>query len=112
MGMVNSQSMNQVEVLRSGESVSTSVEALKDPNAKTYYHMVPGARFCMPDGLEVRFLGGQFTTADPAIIAELDKIANKHTSMVYTNKVTVAAITAELNAAAADAAETAGKLTK
>ncbi len=112
MGMVNSQSMSKPEVLRSGESIATSVEALKDPNAKTYYHMVPGARFCMPDGLELRFMGGQFTTADPEIMSELNKVANKSTSMIYTAKNTVASITAEISAAASDAANTAGTLPK
>lgn len=70
--------------LRSGETQTTTQEALADPDAKTYMHMVKGARFIMPNGLEIRFLGGFFRTNDPVIIAELDKVANKSTSQIYT----------------------------
>lgn len=92
-------------VLRSGERVSTSTAALKDPNAKTYHHMVPGARFVMPDGLEIIFMGGHFTTADPGIMAELDKVVNKGTSLIYTQVHATAAVTAQIAAAAKDAAD-------
>lgn len=111
-GMVSSQnSLNptlqatavQPTVLRSGESISTNVKDLKDPNAKTFYHMVPGARFVMPDGLECRFLGGQFTTTDPAIIAELSKIVNRASSMIYVDDAAKQAMKAGSAAAAADA---------
>lgn len=112
MGMVNSQSMNNVSVLRSGESLSTTVEALTDKNAKTFYHMVPGARFIMPDGLELLFLGGQFTTADPGIIAELSKVADKSTSMIYTKTEALAAVKASIASVAEEAADTAGKPAK
>lgn len=95
--------------LRSGEKVATSPQALKAPGAKTYRHSVPGARFVMPDGLEVQFLGGQFTTTDKEIIAELDKIANRNSSMIYTVQEVAEAITATVKKAAADAADTAGK---
>ena len=109
--MINSQ--NGVgTVLRSGESVASSAEALKDPNAKTFFHQIPGARFCMPDGLEVRFFGGRFVTTDEAIIAELNKVANKATSLIFTIKEMAATITAANNKLAADAADTAGKATK
>ena len=60
--------------------------------------MVRGAKFMMPDGLEVQFLGGQFVTADPEIIAELDKIANRPASMVYTKAEVVAEVQALLDA--------------
>lgn len=92
-------------VLRSGERVATSAASLKDPNAKTYHHMVPGARFVMPDGLEIIFMGGHFTTADPAIMAELDKVANKSTTLIFTERAVADAVTAQVNAAAKDAAE-------
>lgn len=96
-------------ILRAGESVSTSVDAAKDPNAKTYYHMANGARFVMPDGLEVRFMGGQFTTADADIIAELDKVANKSASMIFTKREVIAVVAPTVHAAAAaEAADTAG----
>lgn len=105
-GPVNSQAMNAVDaakarvaqqlrdqeeaalsssgILRSGETQTTTQDALKDPNAKTYYHMVPGARFIMPNGLAVRFLGGMFCTNDPEIIAELNKVADRNASQIYT----------------------------
>jgi hypothetical protein len=71
--------------------------------------MIPGARFIMPDGLEIQFLGGQFTTADPEVIAELDKVANKSTSMIFTDKAAAALVQATEKKAAADASDTAGK---
>jgi len=95
--------------LRSGEKVATSPQALKAAGAKTYRHMVPGARFVMPDGLEVQFLGGQFTTTDKEIIAELDKIANRNTSMIFTDPENAKAALATVQRAADDAADTAGK---
>lgn len=107
-GPVNSQAMNPVEAakarveaqlrdaeaqalaaagtLRTGETQSSTEAALKDPNSKTYMHMVPGARFIMPNGLELRFLGGMLCTNDPAIISELDKIADKSSSQIYTKR--------------------------
>lgn len=77
------------QALRSGETVTTTAAALKSAKGKTYYHMANGARFIMPDGLEVVFMGGVFTTDDPEIIRELDKIANKPTSMIYTQQAAV-----------------------
>lgn len=71
-------------VLRSGEVQTSTAAALKDPDSKTYYHTVPGARFTMPNGLDLRFLGGMLCTNDPEIIEELDKVANKATSQIYT----------------------------
>lgn len=112
-GMVSSasalQNLKEKTIIRAGEKVSTSPEAIKDPNAKTYYHSAKGARFIMPDGLEIQFMGGQFTTADPAIMAELDAVANKSTSFIYTKQEAVAALKATLKQAADDAADTAGK---
>lgn len=108
-GMVSSaQTLDKLPaatVLRSGERVSTSAAALKDPNAKTYHHMIPGARFVMPDGLEVIFMGGHFSTADPAIIGELNKVANNRTSLIYTQQAAAAQVTAQIAAAAKDAAD-------
>jgi len=110
VGAVSSASTQQnAQVIRAGEKVATSPQALKDPKAKTYKHMVSGARFVMPDGLEIQFLGGQFSTADPAIIAELDAVANKSASMIYTDMAVVEAIKSQSKQAAADAADTAGK---
>jgi len=97
------------QVLRSGESVTTTAAALKDPKAKVYRHMLPGANFIMPDGLEIKFLGGQFATSDPEIIKQLDAVANKTASMIYTEVVVAENIKQGQKAAAADAAETAGK---
>lgn len=75
------------DVLRSGEKAAMLVNAEdKRTPVTTFYHQIPGARFIMPDGLELQFMGGQFTTNDPTIIAELNKIANRGTSMIYTDK--------------------------
>lgn len=106
--MINSQN-GTATVLRSGESIASTVEALKDKNAKTFFHMIPGARFVMPDGLEIKFLGGQFVTADPELIAELNKVADKSTSMIFTRKEVAASITAQSKQLADAAADTAGK---
>ena len=60
------------QTIRSGETASQATPAImKSTPVKTYHHIVRGAKFVMPDGLEVQFLGGSFTTADPEIIAEL-----------------------------------------
>lgn len=91
-------------VLRSGEKQASTPEALKNPNAKVFYHHVPGAKFIMPDGLELVFMAGRLVTDDPVIIAELNKIANKSTSLISTDKAVQAAVTAAQDAAAADAA--------
>jgi hypothetical protein len=99
--------MATVQTIRSGEIAPHGTPAtLKDKSAKTYHHMVRGARFVMPDGLEVIFMGGQFTTTDTEIIAELDKIANKPSSMIYTKAEAVEAVKALTAAAAADAVQT------
>lgn len=72
------------QVLRSGEQVATSVEALADPESKTYYNIVPGSNFTMPDGLNIRFLGGRYVTNKPEEIAQLDAVANRVGSLIYT----------------------------
>ena len=47
---------------------------------KTYYHNVPNSRYIDKVGGEHLFRGGQLTTSDPDIIADLDKqIANGNT---------------------------------
>lgn len=110
-GMVSSAHalQNTAPILRAGERLASSPKALADKNSRVYNHMVPGARFVMPDGLEVVFLGGQFVTNDVEIIAELDKVANKASSMIYTAAEVVESVKASTNKLAADAADTAGK---
>jgi hypothetical protein len=95
-------------VLRSGEKQASTQAALADPNAATYYHRIPGARFIMPDGLELQFLGGRFVTHDPAIVAELNKIANRSTSMIFTEQAGIEAVTAAEKALADEAGKSAG----
>lgn len=75
--------------LRTGEFAENIVNpvVIAAGNTKTYYHQHAGASFFMPDGLQVRFLGGQFTTDDADIIRELDKIVNKPTSLVTSQPV-------------------------
>ena len=92
--------------IRSGESAPQATPAImKSQPVKTYHHTVRGAKFVMPDGLEVQFLGGSFTTADKEIIFELDKVANKASSMIYTKPEAVEAIKALEKAAAEDAVQ-------
>jgi hypothetical protein len=111
VGMVSSaQTLQKTQVIRAGEKLATSAQALKDPSAKVYRHMVPGARFVMPDGLEIQFLGGQFSTADPEIITQLDAVANKASSMIYTEEAAVSNAKALDKLAAEDAAKSAGTL--
>ena len=97
------------QVLRSGEVLATTAAALKDPKSKVYRHMIPGANFMMPDGLELKFLGGQFITSDPEIIKQLDAVANKTASMIYTDTGVAESIKQGQKAAASEAADTAGK---
>jgi len=93
------------QTIRSGETAPQATPAImKSTPVKTYHHIVRGAKFVMPDGLEVQFLGGSFTTADPEIIAELDKVANRPASMVYTKSEVVQEVAALTAKAAADAA--------
>ena len=94
------------QTIRSGETAPpASPEVMKTKAVKTYHHMVRGAKFVMPDGLEVQFLGGVFTTADPDIMRELDAVANKPASMIYTKAEVVEAVKALTAAAAADAVQ-------
>lgn len=97
-------------LLRSGEAVSSSPAGIKA--GKTFYHTIPGARFVMPDGLELQFLGGQFATVDEAQIAELSKIADKPSSMIFTKREEVAQAKAVQGKAADDAAKTDGPADK
>ena len=93
-GMVNTAAMQQnkpatqpaaqAPVLRSGEKTAMEIAGTDKSKVKTYYHQLPGARFIMPDGLELTFMGGMFATDDPQIIAELNKVADRHTSMIST----------------------------
>jgi hypothetical protein len=92
------------QTVRVGEVVTNTQTSLTDKNARTYRHSCQGARFIMPDGLEVHFLGGLFTTSDPAIIAELDKVADKAASQIYTHASKEGLIAAPAKVAAADAA--------
>ena len=92
--------------LRTGETAPQApLTALKDKGTKTYHHMTPGARFVMPDGLEIRFMGGQFVTNDPGLITELEKVVNKPASQIYTKQEVVASIVATAKAAALDAVQ-------
>lgn len=115
VGMTNSASVQNPavekrQVLRSGEVVASSMQALKNPNARVFHHMIPGANFIMPDGLELKFLGGQFVTDDPDVIAELEKVADRPTSMIFTKTLAVEAAKELQKRSADDAANTAGTL--
>lgn len=111
VGMVSSahgQQAQEPQVIRAGERIASSPQALKDPNAKTYFHSSEGARFIMPDGLEIHFLGGRFTTSDARIMYELDQVANKPASQIYTQQENAAVLKGQKAAVAKEAADTAG----
>jgi len=93
----------------SGEKVSTTQAALKAAGSKTYYHQVPGANFFLPNGLQVQFLGGVFTTADKDIQAELDAVADRNTSLITSEKARQELLAAQDKMQAAAAAENAGQ---
>jgi len=95
-------------ILRSGESQASTAEALKNPDSKTFFHRVAGAKFIMPDGLALQFLGGRLVTDDADQIAELNKVANKSASMIFTEQANVAAVLNAEKAAADDASKTQG----
>lgn len=113
VGMTNSShALNkpQAATIRSGEVVASNMQAIKNPNARVFHHMIPGANFIMPDGLEIKFLGGQFVTDDPAVIAELEAVADKPSSMIFTKTLAVEAAKELTKRAADDAADTAGTI--
>jgi pyridoxal/pyridoxine/pyridoxamine kinase len=113
VGMTNSShALNkpQAATIRSGEVVASNMQAIKNQNARVFHHMIPGANFIMPDGLEIKFLGGQFVTDDPEVIAELEAVADKPTSMIFTKTLAVEAAKELTKRAAADAADTAGTI--
>ena len=95
----------QTPVIRTGETVTSTAAGLK---GKVYYHRVPGARTHMSDGLEIVFLGGMFATEDETIIAELDKIADKASSGIFTSSAIAENLLSQERKAAAEAADTAG----
>jgi len=109
VGTVNSQAGAEQAVLRSGEKQAITAAALKDPKARVFRHMIPGAKFVMPDGLELIFMGGQFATTDPDQIRELEAVSNKSTSMIYTEANVAAHIKGQQQQLATDASDTAGK---
>lgn len=82
--MLNSQNyVKDANILRAGEVIAPDMN-LSDPNVKVYYHQTKGARTHMPDGAEIIFAGGQYSTANPDIIKFLDGIANKQGTQVTT----------------------------
>lgn len=107
-GPVNSRpAVDAPAILRVGEQVTTTAAALAASSGKTYYHRVPGAQTHMPDGLAIVFMGGMFTTADPEIIAYLDRIVDRPASGVFSNPANTVLKRAEL-LASDDAAQNAG----
>jgi hypothetical protein len=72
-----------------GQSAAQTVVQPFELEGKTYYHQIPGSRFhymIAPSAVaELMFIGGKVTTSDPMAIAELDKVANKNGSGIYTD---------------------------
>lgn len=102
--MLNSSNYQaQENVLNSGEEIVSSLEDMKDPNYKVYYHHIKNAITHLPDGAQLTFRGGMFGTANKEIQAYLDKIADKRGTMVYTKKETEARINEEIQGVALSA---------
>lgn len=84
--MLNSQNyVKDVGVIRSGEVIASDVN-LKDPDVKTFYHQVAGACTFLPDGSQLTFVGGQYSTKNPDILAHLNAIVDKQGTLVYSRK--------------------------
>lgn len=81
-------SMNYVvdeKIIRSGEIVAADSN-LKDPAVKTFYHQVAGARSYLPDGAQIDFTGGQYSTKNPDILRFLEAIVDRPGSLVFSRK--------------------------
>lgn len=96
------QPAEQAPVLRSGEKTAMEIAGTDKSKVKTYYHQLPGARFIMPDGLELTFMGGMFATDHPEIISELEKVADRPASMITRRAPGALADMVAKEAAAAD----------
>lgn len=92
-------------VLNAGQEVvqEISQEFLNDPKTTVFYNHVPHSRFVMPDGAELKFHGGMFATQSDDIKKELNKIANKAGSLVFTLQKARDQIQEELKKVAEDA---------
>jgi len=85
-------------------------------STKHYRHRTPGARFILPDGRELCFIGGTFRTEDSAIQQELDKVTNVPASQIYTTPEPIKAVeevvmTSELMQGATKAFDSENKIT-
>jgi len=84
--MLNSMNYTRDEkVIRSGEVVAADAN-LKDPDVKVFYHQVAGAVSYLPDGAEIRYVGGQYSTKNPAILEFLNAIVDRPGSLVYSRR--------------------------
>lgn len=86
----------------SSEKHATSLAALQSAEAKTFYSLVKGCNFPMPNGVVLQFLGGQYSTVDPEEIRELEAVANRSGSLIYTRKEAVVADAALAKQAASE----------
>lgn len=83
--MLNSQNYaRDTNIIRIGEAVSGEIPG--KPGTKTWYHQVAGARTYLPDGAEINFTGGQYTSSNKEIIAFMDAICDKPGTLVYSRK--------------------------
>lgn len=77
---------SETQVINAAAAETVPVQS--SVTGKTYYHQIPGSRFhyMAGEGIveELIFLGGRITTDNPDAIAELDKVANKNGSCIYT----------------------------
>ena len=110
--MLSSQNyVREQGVLRSGEIFASDVDPsiLADSATKVYKHSAVGARFFMPDGASLIFLGGVFITNNPDLIKELDKVADKPGTQITTDKIALERLRREVALAAEDAARPAAE---
>lgn len=84
--MLNSMNYSRDEkIIRSGEVVAADAN-LKDPEVKTFYHQVAGACSFLPDGAQITFTGGQYSTKNKEILFFLNAIVDRPGSLVYSHK--------------------------
>jgi len=84
--MLNSMNyMADERVIRSGEVIAADAD-LKDPDVKVFYHQVAGACSFLPDGAQITFSGGQYSTKNPDILRFLNAIVDRPGSMVFSRK--------------------------
>jgi hypothetical protein len=88
------------------DPVANVTEVPTPPPSKTYFHTIPGANTMIQVGpaqvKQLDFIGGHYSTSDPAEIEFLDTIVNVPGSLIYSDEERAKAISEDAKAAAAD----------